>query len=453
MVAYLGLELLLVVGVVLGLAQLTLAALSGGTGSLPTLPVLLLSAVFCAGLIGTQSANLGDDAGVARELAVFGIVSLVLGLVCYAAVRLFGPGDPPQLTAMVALEATVAVPLVVAGWRWISVRYNLLDFTRERVLILGTGETARKVCRWIVSDAPGEFGVVGFADEGELRLGTVLAMGVRVQTTHETLPSFCPPRVDRVIVALDEKRGSLPVRQLMELRLRGIAIEDATSFFERVSGKIAVETMLPSWLIFSEGFHSTRLKVFLKRATDLVLASVLFAVTLPLMTLMALLIRLDSPGPFLYRQDRLGRDGRPFMLMKFRSMQYGAERDSGPQWAARNDPRVTRVGRVMRKLRIDELPQLLNVFWGEMSFVGPRPEREHFVRQLEQTIPYYGMRTAVRPGITGWAQVQHGYADSAEDALEKLKYDLYYIKNANPLLDLWIVLKTVRVVLLGSGAH
>jgi sugar transferase (PEP-CTERM system associated) len=341
----------------------------------------------------------------------------------------------------------------VAAWRWLSIRHNVFNAMRERVLILGTGETARKVCRWIVADHSGEYGVTGFVDEGESRLGTVLAMGVRIQTSHDTLGHFCPPRVDRVIVALDEKRGRLPVRQLMELRLRGIEIEEATSFFERISGKIAVETMLPSWLIFSEGFKTTKLKLALKRVVDVANAVGLLLLTMPVTILTALLIRLDSPGPVLYRQERHGRNGQPFEVLKFRSMKHGAELKSGPTWAKKYDPRITRVGKVIRKLRIDELPQLINVLRGEMSFVGPRPEREHFVKQLEKTVPYYGLRMIVRPGVTGWAQVEHGYADSEEDALEKLKYDLYYIKNSNIFLDLWIVLKTVRVVLLGRGAQ
>jgi len=452
-VAYFALELTLVVGVILALAQATLLLLSGGTESLPALPVVAISAIFCVALFGTQSANLGDDGGVVREIVVFTIVSLALGLVGYAAVRVFARDDEPQLLAFLTLECAVAVPLVVAVWRWCSVRYNVFNAMREQVLILGTGETARKVCRWIVSDHAAEYGVVGFADDGEGRLGSVLAMGARIQTGYDSLVGFCLPRVDRIIVALDEKRGMLPVRQLMELRLRGIEIEEATTFFERISGKIAVETMLPSWLIYSEGFKSTQIRTVLKRGADIFLSVVLLLFTLPVMALAALAIRLDSAGPILFRQDRMGMDGKNFQVLKFRSMKHGAEKKSGPTWATKYDPRITRVGRFIRKVRIDELPQLFNVLRGEMSFVGPRPEREHFVRQLEETIPYFGLRMAVRPGITGWAQVRHGYADTMEDAVEKLKYDLYYIKNNNLMLDMWIVLKTIGVVLGARGAQ
>jgi sugar transferase (PEP-CTERM system associated) len=448
---YLGFELALVVGVVAMLAQATLWVASSTGERLTAIPILVLGALFGAALFGTQWANLGDDASLAREVGVFAVVSIVLGLVCFATVHVFFHGN--NLMAVLALECAVGVPIVVGGWRWVSTRYHFLNAMRERVLILGTGELARKVCRWIVADHPTEYGVIGFADEGEDRLGTVLAMGARIQIGNDSLVSFCPPRVDRVIVALDEKRGRLPVRQLMELRLRGIEIEDATSFFERISGKIAVETMLPSWLIFSEGFKSTPLRTVLKRLADLFLAVLLLLFAIPLVLLTAVAVRLESAGPILYRQDRMGSGGRAFQVLKFRSMKHGAEKKSGPTWATRNDPRVTRVGRIIRKLRIDELPQLFNVLRGEMSFVGPRPEREHFVRQLEQTIPYYGLRMVVRPGITGWAQVQHGYAGSADDSLEKLKYDLYYIKNNNLLFDAWICFKTIWVVLCGSGAH
>jgi len=222
---------------------------------------------------------------------------------------------------------------------------------------------------------------------------------------------------------------------------------------ERISGKIAVETMLPSWLIFSEGFKTSSMRSLLKRTADLIFSTALLLVASPVMLLTAAAVVLDSGFPILYRQDRLGRDGREFRLLKFRSMRQDAEALSGPTWAAKHDPRVTRVGVLVRHLRIDELPQLFNVFRGEMSFVGPRPERGHFARMLERKIPYYGLRTTVRPGITGWAQVEYGYGATDEEALEKLKYDLYYIKNNNLLLDLWIMLKTVKVVLRGTGAR
>ena len=224
-------------------------------------------------------------------------------------------------------------------------------------------------------------------------------------------------------------------------------------FFERISGKIAVETMLPSWLIFSEGFKTSAIRSVIKRAMDLAHALVLLILTSPLMLVTSILIKLTSRGPVLYRQARMGKGGHEFDVLKFRSMVIDAEDRSGPTFAKEFDPRVTLMGRLMRPLRIDELPQLINVLRGEMSFVGPRPERKHFVRRLEEKIPYFGLRLTVRPGLTGWAQVEYRYGATDEDSLEKLKYDLYYIKNANVLFDLWIVVKTIKVVLLGSGAR
>jgi sugar transferase (PEP-CTERM system associated) len=281
----------------------------------------------------------------------------------------------------------------------------------------------------------------------------VLAMGVRIQTDFRSLSQYCPRRADRILVALDEKRGKLPLEPLMELRLAGLEIEDTTSFIERTSGRLAVETMLPSWLIFSDGFKTSPIRLAAKRMMDLLLSLILLVVSAPVVLVTAVLIRLDSRGPVFYRQKRMGSGGREFQLLKFRSMVQDAEGRSGPTWARADDPRITRVGRLLRNLRIDEIPQLINVFRGEMSFVGPRPERRHFVEQLERRIPYYRLRMSARPGITGWAQVQYRYGASEEDAVEKLKYDLYYIKNCNALFDLWIALKTIKVVLMGSGAR
>jgi sugar transferase (PEP-CTERM system associated) len=450
LLAYVAFEGLLIGGVVYALAVFTVLV-RPDSGSDLGKDVASVAAVFCAVLLLIQWASPGDDGNLLRELMVFGTISLALGLSSFASLwLLLRPSQ--RLPALLLLEAAFVVPIAVAAWRWISSRFSLLNATRERVLILGTGETARRVCRVITRAHAREYGVLGFAAEDPAALGTILAMGARVQTDHASLATFAAHRTDRVIVALDEKRGRLPVRQLMELRLRGIEIEESTSFLERVSGKLAVESMLPSWLIFSEGFKTSALRSVLKRASDLVLSSVLLVLATPLMLVTAILIRLDSSGPALYRQKRMGMDRKEFELLKFRSMHADAERQ-GPTWAAKGDARVTRVGRILRTLRIDELPQLLNILKGEMSFVGPRPERGYFVRQLEQKIPYYGLRFLVRPGLTGWAQVEFHYGATEEDALEKLKYELYYIKNNNLLLDLWIVLKTVKVVLLGTGAR
>lgn len=405
--------------------------------------------LFTVVLLTTRWINDGRRASLARETIVFALFSGTLGLICYASAVVFSIGRWP---ALLLLEAAIAVPAAVALWRWIFSCCGLIR-APEKVLVVGTGEKARELVRWMAEHRPGEFSIVGFADEDDSRLGTVMAAGARIQVDYASLGEFVPRRVERVIVALDEKRKKLPVRELLEVRLRGIEVEEATSFVERTSGRIAVEAMLPSWLIFSHGFKFSRRRAVSKRIADLVLSLLLLIVSAPLMLLTAILIRLEGRGPILYRQSRIGLDGREFEVLKFRSMRPDAESGTGPVWAKEDDPRVTRVGRVIRKLRIDELPQLFNVVKGEMSFVGPRPERGHFVRRLEEKLPYYTLRRTVRPGITGWAQVEYGYGATDDDALEKLKYDLFYIKNATPFFDLWIVVRTIRVVLAGRGAR
>jgi len=453
LLAYLAFEGGLIFLVLYGLAWLTPLLIHGldrpqGPGA-----VLLAGTCFVVVLFVTQWSNPTDKASMIREIVVFTLISLLLGLLSFATLWLVASDQRWPAPALLLLEGALVVPLAVAAWRWLTVRFAVLNATRETVMILGTGETARQICRWIGDRHSSEYAVLGFVAEDEKRLGSVLAWGARIQCSYETLARFAGRRVDRVIVALDEKRGKLPVRELMELRLRGIEIEEGTSFLERVSGRIAVETMLPSWLIYSEGFKNSAVRATLKRAVDLVNASVLLLVSSPLMFLSAVAIKLDIRGPVLYRQTRVGRSGREFEMLKFRSMFIDAESKSGPTWARENDPRVTRTGRLLRKLRIDELPQLFNVLRGEMSFVGPRPERPHFVNRLEMSIPYYGLRLTARPGITGWAQVEYGYGATRDDALEKLQYDLYYIKNSNVFFDLWIVAKTIKVVLLGHGAR
>jgi sugar transferase (PEP-CTERM system associated) len=438
--------------VLYGLATVTMALTQGFTRGASPLLIAGLSVLFLACVAITRSATAGEENNLRREITLASLVCLVLGIIGFLVEWAYS-GSPRPLTGFLALEGALAVPAAVTATRWAAARLNVLDGWRERVLVLGTGHSARQLCHWISQNLSSDYVVVGFADENDARVGQVLSMGVRIQTDFLSLPRYCPRRVDRILVALDEKRGKLPLEPLMQLRLAGLEIEDITSFIERTSGKLAVETMLPSWLIFSDGFKTSSMRLAAKRLLDVVFSLSLLVVTAPIVVVTAVLILLDSRGPVLYRQKRMGSGGREFRVLKFRSMVRDAEGRSGPIWARANDPRITRVGRVIRKLRIDELPQLLNVLRGEMSFVGPRPERKHFVEQLEDRIPYYRLRMAVRPGITGWAQVQYRYGATEEDALEKLKFDLYYIKNCNPLFDLWIALKTVKVVLMGSGAR
>jgi sugar transferase (PEP-CTERM system associated) len=257
-----------------------------------------------------------------------------------------------------------------------------------------------------------------------------------------------------IVIAIQERRGGgFPIQDLLECKLNGIKVTDSAAFFEREQGQIRVNSLYPSWLVFGGGFDQSPLRSGIKRAFDLIASGTLLAITLPVMLVTALCILIEDGAPIFYRQERVGKGGRTFMVLKFRSMRNDAEKSGKPQWAAADDPRTTRVGRIIRKLRIDELPQIFNVLNGEMSFVGPRPERPYFVNQLCTEVPYYNVRHSIKPGITGWAQVRYGYGASLEDALEKLQYDLYYVKNHSLFLDVIILIDTVEVVVLGKGGR
>jgi sugar transferase (PEP-CTERM system associated) len=275
----------------------------------------------------------------------------------------------------------------------------------------------------------------------------------RVVGIYRDLPKLVVDnKINRIIVGLQDRRGKLPIKDLLDFKTRGVAIEDATAFYERVAGKIPIENLKPSWMVFNSGFQVSKGMMLKKRLISVVLSSVLLALFAPVMVLLAILIKLDSKGSVFYKQERVGQDGKSFMLVKFRSMHENAERESGPVWSKENDDRVTRIGRFMRRTRLDELPQFFNVFHGDMSMVGPRPERPHFVQQLADEIPYYPLRHIVKPGITGWAQINYGYASSKEHTVEKMQYDLFYIKNMSFVLDILIILETIKTVLTEKGS-
>ena len=322
----------------------------------------------------------------------------------------------------------------------------------DRVLILGTGLPAQKVAREMLTRAPIGYRVLGFLTEHESEVGRTL-VNPSVLGTLADLPRLSDSQdVTLIVVAQEDRRKRLPVDMLLRCRMAGVRVVEAASLFESLSGRIPLRDLRPSWLIFSGGFQKPRAMSALKRAGEAAVAALMLVLTLPLAALTALCVRLSSPGPVLYRQTRVGLSGKEFELMKWRTMRADAEKASGPVWATgENDPRVTRLGRFMRKVRLDEVPQLWNVLKGDMSFVGPRPERPHFVQKLRQVIPYYDERHSVRPGITGWAQVKFPYGSTIEDAEEKFEFDLYYVKHMSLLLDIAIVLETVKVMLLGRG--
>jgi exopolysaccharide biosynthesis polyprenyl glycosylphosphotransferase len=269
-----------------------------------------------------------------------------------------------------------------------------------------------------------------------------------------SLSSFIEQKgISRILLAGAEGCPDAVVRDLVTLRAKGVPIEDCHSFYERLASKIPITDLTPEWIVLCKGFRRDRLVMVTKRILDQGVSLVGLILSAPLCLLVAAAIKLESRGPIFYRQERVGQDERTFTLYKFRSMAEGAEASMGPVWAAKNDPRITRIGKIIRKLRIDEIPQMYNVLKGEMSFVGPRPERSFFVEGLKRKIPYYYLRHSVKPGITGWAQISYPYGDSDEGAIEKLQYDLYYIKNMTPFFDLQIIFESLKVILLGTGAR
>ena len=344
--------------------------------------------------------------------------------------------------------ALICVTLVV----WRSLYYLVLEkklFTRD-VVIIGTGETAATIVEEMNANRESGFAV------------RALIGSTPPAFAHEDIPVVANlsalagdkrfAGIDRIVIALDERRGNMPIKELLDYKLAGYFVEDVISFHEAITGKILVEKVNPAWMIFSEGFDYSRVNYFIKRVLDLFLASLGLLLSLPITVLTTILIKLESPGPIFYLQERVGEKGKVFSIIKFRSMCQDAEKN-GAVWASQDDARVTRVGEFIRKARIDEIPQMWNVLKGEMSFVGPRPERPVFVEQLVEKLPYYALRHFSKPGITGWAQVWYPYGASEEDALRKLEYDLYYIKNQSFFLDLLIVFRTVKTVLFRIGSR
>ena len=371
-----------------------------------------------------------------RILVVMGFVALAL-----SAVGFLFPGFMPG-----ALLGLIILTITLFCWRGAYCWMVKQPFLRERVYVLGTGERAERLVRGLRQRSTLGIEVVGWTGsiEGEL---------TRESVVSDLLSQARGAGVHRVIVAMPDRRGTLPVEELLDLRLEGVRVEEATSWLEKISGRIEVEQLYPSWLIFAEGLRFSTTFRLLRRVLNFSVALIALLVSLPLLPFIVLAVKLGSPGPALYRQQRVGRRGKVFYCYKFRTMRQDAEADTGATWAADDDPRITRVGKFLRASRLDEIPQLWCVLKGDMHFVGPRPERPEFVEWLSKEIPYYVVRHMVRPGITGWAQVQYKYGNTPEDAREKLQYDLFYIKNASIGLDVLIMFQTIKIVLLGRGAQ
>jgi len=376
-----------------------------------------------------------------RVLQAAGAASITLAVVSVLMPSLV-IGGGIFLTSLALL--LVAVP----AWRLAFEGLTRDPHLKETVLIVGTGPLARTVAQQILAQHDFAYRIAGFVDDEP----SVTPSDPMVLGSTADLPRLVAKHhVDLIVVSLTDRRGKLPTEELLHAKLSGVRVEDAATTYERITGKIMTDGIKPSWLIFSDGFCPSRGTRIVKRLFDLVLSLVGLALAAPLMLLTAVAVRLDSPGPVRYRQERVGENGRIFTLSKFRSMRADAESGT-PIWAKDRDDRVTRVGRFIRLARLDELPQLWSVLRGDMSFVGPRPERPFFVEQLAAAIPFYMERHAVKPGVTGWAQVKYRYGSSIEDATEKLRYDLYYIKHLSIVFDLTIMIDTVKVILSGKGA-
>jgi sugar transferase (PEP-CTERM system associated) len=322
---------------------------------------------------------------------------------------------------------------------------------KRRALVLGAGGRAARIEALEMKRQSPNFVCLGFvqmnAEAVRVTQNRVVGQAADLVRLAETM------EVDEIVVAVEDRRREMPVNDLLHLKLSGVDIVEFSTFWEKETGRVDLDTVHPSWMIFSDGFGGTNATRALKRGFDLIVSAGFLALTLPVLAATALLIKLDTRGPIFYRQERVGIHGRPFMLLKFRSMVTDAERDGVPQWAGSGDSRITRVGYVIRQSRIDEIPQVFNVLLGHMSFIGPRPERPFFVQELSAKIPYYAERHRVKPGITGWAQINFPYGASVEDAKQKLEYDLYYIKNHSIFLDCIILLQTARVVLFPEGVR
>ncbi|HEX9941683.1 MAG TPA: sugar transferase [Thermoanaerobaculia bacterium] len=427
-----------------------------GPGTVPDESIVKLDATVFAllGLLCLYANGLYDFGGrlssrrdlLIRPLGTFITLAVACGTLYYL-FPMVQTGRGVFIIALVLGLAFVLAWRVVLRW-WIQ----RAEGFAERILIVGADEKAVDIARETLHRRHLGYRIVGFLDDDPLLQGMSILNPRVIGTTSHACELALQHDVTRVVVAAMDYRGRLSMDALLACKNHGIRVEEGSSYYEKLTGKIMLEGLRKSWLIFSDGFVASRGTRFVKRLLDLLVAAVGLIVALPVMLLVALAVKLDSPGPVFFRQDRVGCGGREFTLWKFRSMRNDAE-EGGARWAVQGDPRVTRVGRFIRKTRLDELPQLWNVLVGHMSLVGPRPERRMFVNQLTERCPWYEQRLVVRPGLTGWAQIKAPYASTFEESIEKLKFDLYYVKNMSLELDLSILLSTARIVFLGRGAR
>jgi sugar transferase (PEP-CTERM system associated) len=440
--------------IVAGVAIAASAGLGTSVGSLTlasypaVVKVALVATVcqLCLYLAGLYDASVMTDRGQAflRLLQAMATTSAILAVVYF--------WFPAVLvTSGVFAIAGVLVMAAVIGWRvafeWVVQRAG----PRERLLLIGTTDAGVTLARELFNKRLLGIEIVGFVDPDPARVGHTLCNTSIIGTIDDIAEIVRLRRVDRVVVNLADARGRLPMDTLLDLRLRGIVVDHLATVYERYTGKIALENLRPSWFIFSSGFRYTGALAAAKRCLDVAIGVIGLVLTAPLMIVVAAAVKLTSRGPVLYSQRRVGQNGRIFVIRKFRSMRVDAEAETGAVWATAHDRRVTPVGRLLRATRLDELPQFWNVLAGDMSLVGPRPERPEFVGNLEREIQFYGQRHVVKPGITGWAQISYPYGSTVADALQKLQYDLYYLKHMSFGLDLFILFATMKTVLSRTG--
>lgn len=449
------LEFLIFAGALIGSVLLNAAIGFVEQVTLPINVILVISFIYAlvvqlsALALGLYNSKLRESLrGILRRV----LVTVALG---FFVVTIFNPlagdyGLPVELLAMASLISFVGASIV----RYITFRINFFGFNKRNVLVIGAGERAAIIERRMRRDVDRQnFNIHGFlVMEGDAEEG--IQKEKRIDLDNNSLVSYAVDHdIDEIVVANDERRGTLPVDELFACKIRGIEITEILDFIERETGQIAVNLIYPSWVIYSNGFASNNhLRNTLDWIFNASMAFFLFLFTWPIMLITAILIKIEDgiSAPVFYLQERVGLDGEAFYIMKFRSMRTDAEK-FGAQMAQEHDPRVTKIGNFIRKYRIDELPQIYNVMKGDMGFVGPRPERPNFVQELIKTIPYYNERHNVKPGLTGWAQLKYPYGSNLEDSLEKLKFDLYYIKHRSFMLDLLILIRTVEIVLFGKG--
>jgi sugar transferase (PEP-CTERM system associated) len=422
--------------------------LSSSSSHLPVTEAAIFTAVMLLTMTGLglyQAQTEPFRSTVQRIVVAYGLALMLMSLVFYLVPIIYVGRGVFAITSVLALGGVLLVRLIF---------FRVTDFglPRRRVLVLGNGPEAEEVIRFLHDGARGRsiryagmYPVIGERESGAA--ARRINHDQLLRTVHDL-------KVSEIVIAVRERRGGvLPLRQLLDCKLDGVRVMDLASFYEREKGLLKIDNVRASWLIFGQGFDQGATRDVVKRLFDIVVSLALLMAALPILLVTMIAIVVESGWPVFYRQERVGQGGKPFQIIKLRSMRQDAEKDGKPRWAGANDDRVTRVGRFIRMTRIDELPQLYNVLRGDMSFVGPRPERPYFVGQLIDEIPYYDVRHSVKPGVTGWSQVRYPYGASVEDALAKLQYDLYYVKNHSLFLDLLILAETAQVVLLGKGAR